>query len=132
MKKAGVPVTENLLKEIERAEKNPRALETDVYAIVLGGADQDKLNASDAEKKVDVVGHLGEAFGAESVAARAHLTPAVVAAAWPEGEALPRYALKEIRRLVSARVGEEKKGGDAIGRDLSEIPRTTERIIRAE
>jgi hypothetical protein len=26
----------------------------------------------------------------------------------------------------------EKKGGDAIGRDLSEIPRTTERIIRAE
>ena len=109
-KEAGVPVDDTYTKNIP---SSPRALETDVYAIVLDGADPAKLRSSDAEKKVDVVGHLGEAFGAESVAARAHLTPAVVAAAWPEGEALPRYALKEIRRLVSARVGEEKKGGDA-------------------
>jgi len=107
-KEAGVPVDDTYMKNIP---SSPRALETDVYAIVLDGADPAKLRSSDAEKKVDVVGHLGEAFGAESVAARAHLTPAVVAAAWPEGEALPRYALKEIRRRVSARLGGD--GGDA-------------------
>ena len=106
-KEAGVPADDTW----KNIPSSPRALETDVYAIVLDGADPAKLRSSDAEKKVDVVGHLGEAFGAESVAARAHLTPAVVAAAWPEGEALPRYALKEIRRRVSARLGE--KGGAA-------------------
>ena len=102
-KEAGVPADDTW----KNIPSSPRALETDVYAIVLDGADPAKLRSSDAEKKVDVVGHLGEAFGAESVAARAHLTPAVVAAAWPEGEALPRYALKEIRRRVSARLGEK-------------------------
>ena len=109
-KEAGVPVDDTYMKNIP---SSPRALETDVYAIVLDGADPAKLRSSDAEKKVDVVGHLGEAFGAESVVARAHLTPAVVAAAWPEGEALPRYALKEIRRRVSARLGGDDGGGDA-------------------
>ena len=109
-KEAGVPVDDTYMKNIP---SSPRALETDVYAIVLDGADPAKLRSSDAEKKVDVVGHLGEAFGAESVVARAHLTPAVVAAAWPEGEALPRYALKEIRRRVSARLGGDGGGGDA-------------------
>ena len=107
-KEAGVPADDTV-----STPSSPRALETDVYAIVLDGADPAKLRSSDAEKKVDVVGHLGEAFGAESVAARAHLTPAVVAAAWPEGEALPRYALKEIRRRVSARLGGDGGGGDA-------------------
>ena len=109
-KEAGVPVDDTYMKNIS---SSPRALETDVYAIVLDGADPAKLRSSDAEKKVDVVGHLGEAFGAESVVARAHLTPAVVAAAWPEGEALPRYALKEIRRRVSARLGGGGGGDDA-------------------
>ena len=106
--KAGEPA---ILETLSSKLKPTRALEADIYAIFLGGADPAELRSSDAEKKVDVVGHLGEAFGAESVAARAHLTPAVVAAAWPEGEALPRYALKEIRRRVSARLGE--KGGAA-------------------
>lgn len=127
LKKAGVPVTENLLKEIERAEKKPRALETDVYAIVLGGADKDKLNASDAEKKVDVVGHLGEAFGAENVATHAHLTPAVVAAAWPEDEAFARYALKEIRSRVSSRVGGDAAKTEAAMRDLPWVNHFTRR-----
>ena len=94
-----------------------RALEADVYAVVLGGADPAELASLDAEKKADVVGHLGEAFGPERVAARVHLTPAVVAAAWPEDEALPQYALKEVRRLVS-----ERSGGDAA---------KTERAMRA-
>lgn len=127
LKEAGVPVTDDLRKEIERAEKKPRALETDVYAIVLGGADPAKLNASDAEKKVDVVGHLGEAFGAENVATHAHLTPAVVAAAWPEDEALARYALKEIRRRVSSRAGGDAEKTEAAMRDLPWVNHFTRR-----
>ena len=100
--KVGEPA---ILETLSSKLKPTRALEADIYAIFLGGADPAELRSSDAEKKVDVVGHLGEAFGPERVAARTHLTPAVVASEWPEGEALPRYALKEIRRLVSERVG---------------------------
>ena len=112
--KVGEPA---ILETLSSKLKPTRALEADIYAIFLGGADPAELRSSDAEKKVDVVGHLGEAFGPERVAARVHLTPAVVAAAWPEDEALPQYALKEVRRLVS-----ERSGGDAA---------KTERAMRA-
>ena len=96
----------------------------DVYAIMIGGGDPALLSTQDAEKKLDVVGHLGVAFSAASVAAKAFLTPGVVASEWPKDETYAAYALKGVRANVEARVrkemsdGGEKEEGEGQGQDV--------------
>lgn len=48
-------------------------LDANVFTITIGGLEEDKA------AKMDVVGELGRAFGAESVKRNVHLTPAIIA-----------------------------------------------------
>lgn len=95
-------------------------LNTDVYAIMLGGADPVQLDTKDADHKVDVVGHLGSVFSVDSVANNAKLTPGVVAAEWPTDESYPEYALKDVRKLVEERVRKEMAEDDDSTTEISD------------
>jgi hypothetical protein len=76
------------------ADATPRhALTANVFTISIGGLVEDR------EAKMDIVGQLALAFGAESVKKHVRLTPAVIALDWPTDEKYADYALREIRRI---------------------------------